>query len=203
MKFRKHRIAAIAAAFVMAAGASQAATYTASNVVAEGTSYGTCATYSLAACDANQRRVVGNALGETDGRFYSLGLGGRLTLGFGAAMFGPGALLTLEEVTFGGPQAGGHREAVDVYSVLGGVATFVQTVYNTAAVTSLRIANSFDHIQLVDATLREYAGTRSYDGFDVDSVKVTIAPVPVPAAGALMLAGLGGLAMLRRRKAAV
>ncbi|WP_295045843.1 VPLPA-CTERM sorting domain-containing protein [uncultured Paracoccus sp.] len=202
MKFPKHRVAALAAAFVMAAGASQAATYTASDVVAEGTAYGTCAS-SLRACDANQRRVVENALGETDGKFYSLGLGGTLTLAFGAAIFAPGALLTLEEVTFGGPQAGGHYEAVDVYSVLGGVATFVQTVYNTAAVTTVQIANSFEHIQLVDATQREYTDTRSYDGFDVDSIKVMIAPVPTPAAGALMLAGLGALAVMRRRKAAL
>ncbi|TNF64832.1 MAG: VPLPA-CTERM sorting domain-containing protein [Rhodobacteraceae bacterium] len=38
------------------------------------------------------------------------------------------------------------------------------------------------------------------DGFGIDSVGVAVAPVPLPAAGWLMIAGLGGLAALRRRR---
>jgi hypothetical protein len=38
------------------------------------------------------------------------------------------------------------------------------------------------------------------DGFGIDAIKV--AAVPVPAAGFLLLAGLGGLAAFKRRKSA-
>lgn len=37
------------------------------------------------------------------------------------------------------------------------------------------------------------------DGFSIDDISVNIAPVPVPAGLPLLLAGLGGLALLRRR----
>ena len=58
----------------------------------------------------------------------------------------------------------------------------------------------FEYIKLVDATLNEFgrSGTTSFDGFDVDSVSV--APVPLPAAGLMLLAGLGGFGVMRRRQ---
>lgn len=195
-------ICAAALAAAAFAGGAQAATYTATSVIDDNTTYGAC-TASPAACAKNDRQDPTNSLGGTDGSFYALGLGGQLELAFAAPLFAPGAMITLEEVTFGGPIASGHFEAVDVYSVLGGVATLVDTVTNATATTTLYIAQSFEYIRLVDVTLREFASTLSGDGFDVDSVTITgMAAVPVPAGGALLLSGLGGLAMMRRRRAA-
>lgn len=192
--------AALVAAAVMTAGTAHGATYTASHVIEDQTSYGTCTSAKAAACNANGRKTVENALGDTDGAFYSLGKGGYLTLGFDASRIAAGATLTLQEVTFGGASRGRHFEAVDVYSILGGLATFVGTVYNTALTNTVRVAQSFEYIRLVDATAREFSTTSSFDGFDVDSVK--IAAVPGPAAGGLMLTALAGFGLMRRRKAA-
>jgi hypothetical protein len=61
-------------------------------------------------------------------------------------------------------------------------------------------------LTLLDTTLVNFAsayddpGEPVSDGFDAGEFRVT--PVPVPAAGFLLLAGLGGLAALKRRKAA-
>lgn len=192
-------ICAAAVACVTLAGGAQAATYSATAIIAGETAYGAC-TASPSVCAANDRQNVANALGSTDGKFYSLGLNGQLTLGFAMPIFARGAILTIEEVTFGGPERSRHFEAVDVYSVLGGVATLVDRVVNTAKSTTLRISQQFEYIRLVDATPVEFASTSSGDGFDVDSV--TIAAVPLPAGAALMLGGLGCLAFMRRRKAA-
>ena len=41
---------------------------------------------------------------------------------------------------------------------------------------------------------------RRNDGFSIDGVQVGIAPVPLPSAGLLLAAGLGGLAMVRGRR---
>lgn len=193
------RLSLLSVALALIAGTAQAATH-ASRIIEDQTAYGTCTAKAASSCQANGRLTAANALGETDGKFYSLGKNGYLTLGFDNASFAAGARITLEEVTFNGPVRSKHFEAVDVYSVFSGLATFVGTIYNTTRATTLKIAQQFDQIRLVDVTSREYASTSSFDGFDVDSVK--IAPVPVPAAGFLMLAGLGGLALMRRRKSA-
>lgn len=196
---RTIRLTLLSLAAAMIASTGQAATY-ASRVIEDQTAYGTCTASSASACEANGRLTLANALGETDGKFYSLGQDGTLTLGFDVASFAPGAKLTLEEVTFNGPDRSRHFEAVDVYSVFGGIATFVDTIYNTTRVATLRIMQKFEYIRLVDVTRREYVSTSSFDGYDVDSVK--IAPVPVPAAGFMMLVGFGCLSLMRRRKSA-
>lgn len=194
-------ICAAALTLVTLGGAAQAATYTASTFTESETAYGACAASNPAACEANDRKTVANVLGDTDGKFYALGLGGQLVLGFGVPLLAPGAIVTFEEVTFGGPAGSGHFEAADVYAVLGDVATLVETISNVTPSTTLHITQGFEYLRLVDATLREFSFTSSFDGFDVDSVTV-IAAVPVPVGGALMLSGLGGLAMLRRRRTA-
>ncbi|MFC3627944.1 hypothetical protein ACFOM8_00635 [Paracoccus angustae] len=194
-------ICAAALTFVTLAGAAQAATYAATTFIDSETAYGACAASSAAACEANNRKGVENALGGTDGTFYALGLGGQLALGFAVPLLAPGAMVTFEEVTFGGAAGSGHFEAADVYAVVDDVATLVATIYNTTPGTTLQITQGFEYLRLVDATLREFSLTSSFDGFDVDSVTV-VAAVPVPVGGALLLSGLGGLTLLRRRRKA-
>lgn len=186
---------------LMIAGTAQAATYTASSIIEDQTSYGTC-TSSAGNCAANDRKTVTNVLGATDGAFYSLGKGGELTVGFDMGVFARGATVVLEEVTFVDPLTSRHFEAVDLYSIMGGVMKLVTTVYNTSKTATVNITHGFEYLRLVDVTAREYASTTSFDGYDVDSITLTPTPVPVPAAGLLMLGGIAGLAAMRRRKAA-
>lgn len=186
---------------LMAGGAAQAATYTASSIIEDQTSYGVC-TSSAQNCAANDRQSVANVLGSTDEAFYSLGKGGFLTVGFDLPVFVRGATVIIEEVTFNGPVRSGHFEAMDLYSIMDGVMTLVSTVYNTSKTATVNIAHSFEYLRLVDVTAREYSKTASFDGYDIDSITLTPHPVPVPAAGLLLMGGIAGLAMLRRRKTA-
>ncbi|MGV8954169.1 MAG: VPLPA-CTERM sorting domain-containing protein, partial [Cypionkella sp.] len=55
----------------------------------------------------------------------------------------------------------------------------------------------FDSLKVVDTSPK--VGGR--DGFDIDSISVTPATIPLPAGGLLLLGALGGVAALRRRKA--
>ena len=183
---------AAASALAMAAGGANAAVYYADYVVSANDS----------TPKAADRSDPGYALGSPDGKFYSLGLGGTLTLGFNNAPFHT-ADVSVFEVTFGGGAASGHREAAEVFAVNSDTGDFwsLGILNNVNGSNTVRgQAGSFDQIRLVDVSKSFFEGTRTTDGFDVDSV--SIAPVPVPAAGVLMLAGLGGLAALRRRKKA-
>ncbi|MFC3169437.1 VPLPA-CTERM sorting domain-containing protein [Paracoccus fontiphilus] len=184
-------IAAASVLAMAASGVANAAVYYADKVVAfEG------------GPQTGSRSIKENALGSPDGKFYSLGLGGSLTLGFKDAPFHT-ADVSVFEITFGGGLGSGHREAADIYAVDSKSNTqwFLGTLDNVSGNNTVRgSAGSFDQIRLVDVSKSFFEGTRSDDGFDVDSV--AIAPVPVPAAGMLLLAGLGGFAALRRRKTA-
>lgn len=197
----------LTATIALAAGTAQAATYTASQVIEDQTAYGTCSKLSRKECKKSEIDSR-KALGEMDGEFYTLGLGGQLTLAFDSARIGPGATVTVQEYTYNRPASSNrHYEAVDVYSIFQGVTTFVDTVFNTAASTTLYLAQGFEYLRFVDVTTREFGWTRSFNGFDVDSVTVdtsvaSIAPVPLPAGGGLLLAGLGAFGLLRKRKAA-
>ena len=182
---------AAASALALAAGGANAAVYYADSVIA--------------AVDSTRKGAGRSdpkaALGQADGTFYSLGLGGSLTLGFKGAPFHT-ADVSVFEITFGGATSG-HREAAQVYAVNSatGASWLLGVLDNINTGNTVRgSAGSFDQIRLVDVSKTYFAstGTRTTDGFDVDSV--AIAPVPVPAAGAMLLAGLGGLAALRRRK---
>lgn len=140
---------------------------------------------------APSRSVTDNALGATDGLFYSLGLGGSLTLDFGRLVGGTG---TITEVTY---NATGYLEYAQLFTSLDGVTyTALTTSFNGLAVAGEEITADapFRYLKLVDAS----PAGKGRDGFDVDSVG--FAPVPLPAAGLALAAGLAGLATLRRRR---
>ena len=185
------------AALALSASAGNAAVLYADQVI--DADYGTC-TGSAADCSSNDRLNQNNALGMTDGAFYALGFGGSMILGFAQNLFPAGTVSTME-ITFN--RMIGHDEAVQIITLdsdQNEVEDLGVAVNNPDGSTS-QIANlPFSYIKLVDVTKSVFPNTTSFDGYDVDSVAV--APVPLPAAGAMLLAGLGGLAMVRRRKSA-
>lgn len=174
---------------------ANAATYYADSVI--DVNAGRC-TGSAAGCAANDRQDVNNAVDTDDSTFYALGFGGDITLGFAVPLFTNPQTVQAFEITFN--RRTGHDEAAEVYSVLDGVETFLGTLTNFVNGGSVVASTAFEYIKLVDVTLELFPSTTSYDGFDLSAIKVS--PVPLPAAGVLMLAGLGGLAALRRRKTA-
>lgn len=140
---------------------------------------------------APSRSNTAAALGAADGKFYSLGLGGELVLDFGRKVGGTGVVT---EVTFSTP---GYKEFAKLSTSLDGVTwTDIGTVFNADAVKGAEVTalSAFRYLKFVDAS----PTGKNRDGFDVDSVG--FAPVPLPAAGFALLAGLAGLATLRRRR---
>ncbi len=190
-------IKTLLAGLVLAASTvgANAATYYANNIVS--VTPGTC-TGTEAGCSWNDRENVNNAVDGDDNTFYALGFGGEIVVSFAKAVFTEAQNVSAFEVTFN--RMVGHDEAADVYSILGGVETFLGTITNFIDGNSLFAGTDFDSIKLVDVSLREFPTTSSFDGFDLSAVKVSA--VPLPAAGVLLLAGLGGLAAMRRRKTA-
>lgn len=191
------------AALALSAAGANAATVYATNVISADRADG-CTAPSSSQCSANGRLNTANAVDASAETFYSLGFGGNLVVGFGGTTFAYDQNVRVTEITFSRNEntiADRHFEAADVYSVLGGVETLLGTLFNFG-VNSVLATSPFDSIKLVDVTRREFTDkgtyTSSYDGFDVGSIG--IAPVPLPAAGAMLLAGLGGFAALRRRK---
>ncbi|MGR3540215.1 MAG: VPLPA-CTERM sorting domain-containing protein [Hasllibacter sp.] len=142
---------------------------------------------------ANDRDNINNALGETDGTFFELGLGGIVDFTFGQLFTGPGNVV---EVTFGNPA--GFPESADILLGFEGVFTFLTSVPNIGAQgpggATFDFSGTFDTVRFVDTT---QTNART-GGFDIDSVSV--AAVPLPAGGLLLLGALGGLGFMRRRK---
>lgn len=186
------------AALAVTASAGNAAVYYADEVTIENS--GNC-TGSVSACNLNDRKNPNNAKGPTDGLFYSLGLGGSAVFGFAKDLF-PGGTVSTFEITFN--RNSDHDEAAEVYTLdsFGNVVQSLGTVINSPnGMGSVYATMAFSYIRLVDVTESYFEGmSSSYDGYDVDSVGV--APIPLPATGTLLLAGLGGFAALRRRKTA-
>lgn len=179
-------LAAIAGAALMG-GAANAATVFATNatIVKDGPR-GT----------ADNRNVIGNALGSTMGDFFELGLGAIVDFTFGQNFTGPGNVV---EVTFN--TVSNHPESADIFLGSGGTFTKLTSISNVQAQgpsgASFDFAGVFDTLRLVDTTARRGQST---GGFDVDVISV--AAVPLPASGLLLLAGMGGLGALRRRRKA-
>lgn len=191
----KFKMVIAASAVALSAGAANAAVYYASTV--ESYNQGGCT--RPAECVAS-RYDANNALGAPDDQFVSLGMGGDLTVGFGMDFNGLNKVTAWEVTYTANNPKNTHLEAVDVYAVYNGVDSYLGRVTNAAGPHSVTTNAPFQYIKLVDATLAEFPGTTSFDGFDVDAV--SIAAIPLPAAGLMLLGGLGGLAALRRRKKA-
>ena len=136
------------------------------------------------------RLVQSKALGQADGKFLSLGLGGEAIFSFGQLFRAPGAI---SEITNGA--RAGYLEGVKVYGGLGGVFALLGTVTNGAFVNSFNFAGTFDQLKLVDVSPN---GIRR-DGYDIDAISVSA--IPLPAAGVMLLSALGLVSVARRRKA--
>ena len=185
----KKILALATAAIIAASGAAVAAPIYATDVVS--TTPGTYLRSIPSRLDPN------NALGGPDGVFYSMGIGGSIELGFGGS-FASSQKVRVYEVTFGGFNR--HVEAVDVYAVLGGSETFIGRINNLEAQGGATrfTSGGFDSSRFQDVSLIVSPTSETCDGFDLDAVG--IAPGPLPAAGLLLLAGLGGMAAVARRR---
>jgi hypothetical protein len=190
------------AAFAVSGGMASASTIYADIVVSS--SQGTC-TGAGAAGNANgcfpDRSDPNSALDAPDGNFFSLGDGGHIVVGFSSAPFGSGTASVWEITT---NRKNEHKEAIEVYSIFKGVqSALLGVITNFNEQGSVFVTGAFDSIKLVDITYSYFLPeeTTSFDGFDVDAVSVSnVSPIPLPAAGFLLLAGLGGLAAVRRKK---
>lgn len=194
------RLLALAAATAVAPIAAQAATITATGDVSDGIA------------DASVRTDVDNAFDGTVSTFYALGVGGELTVDLSPSFIA--SPVTAIEFTYAGTY---FPESAEVY--LG--AALAGEVFNDGSSTStanfnilssiagntttftLEILSGFySSVTLRDTTMVNFAGAygpnKVSDGFDVAELVVTA--VPVPAAGFLLVGGLGALAATRRRK---
>lgn len=185
-----------AAAVALSAGVANAATYYATTI--ENYTKGGCT--RPAECTVDRYDPL-NALGAPDGKFTSLGMGGEMTVGFGTTFSGTAGETRVKawEVTYSANNPSNtHLEAVDVYAVLDGVETLLGRLTNEHSSHSLMANVPFQFLRLVDATIAQFGtSTTSFDGFDVDAVSV--AAIPLPATGLMLLGGLGGFAAVRRR----
>jgi hypothetical protein len=184
--------------FALSTGAASAATVYADNVISS--SQGSCIDIGAGPVNGNDclldRSTPGDALGAPDDAFFSLGDGGEIVLGFPGVTPYPGGSTTVYEITT--KRDVGHDEAAEVFSVLAGVESSLGIITNAVGSSVKVIGGTFDSIKLVDVTYSYFASTTSFDGFDVDAV--SIQPVPLPAGGLLLVAGLAGFGALRRRQ---
>lgn len=188
MRYKSICTAAVLAAFL---GSSvQAATIYASGV--NWTNNGTVKSH-------NNRDEKLNALGEPDGNFLSLGLGGQADFTFGQFFTGPGESY---EITFG--KRKGYEEFARVYVGFDNVFEFVGTINNASASAFVfNFQGVFDTLRLVDIS----PIVKGRDGYDVDAIGVTAyngpvpapQPIPLPASVLLLGAGIAGLGALRRK----
>jgi hypothetical protein len=140
------------------------------------------------------RAMTSNALGDADGKFLSLGLGGSATFSFGT-LFRP--IGSIVEITFGNHRET-YYESANVFGILNGVSTFLGSISNALETTTISFSGVFDQLKFADTSLV----VKGRDGFDIDSITVTAAEVPLPASGLLLIPALGAVALRRRRRQA-
>lgn len=144
--------------------------------------------------DRNGRDDLSNALGEEVGDFFELGFGATVDFTFDVLARGP---VNVIEVSFGRPQA--LREEAVVSVGLDGVFTEIGSVTALGGQApdgaTLAAPGLFDTVRLTDVS--PIRGGATFGGFDVD--RIGVSPIPLPAAGAALLAGLGALTLVRRR----
>ncbi|WP_425093881.1 VPLPA-CTERM sorting domain-containing protein [Tropicimonas sp. S265A] len=186
----------VAGALVVSGAAANAASIFADTVVDYTQGFCTggpadCSAYDPTRYDEN------NALGSPDGVFTALGFGGSIEVTFAGAPF-PGGTATSYEITTN--RNNDHDEAAEIYAVLGGVVSpLLGVITNSPSGESSVIVNgAFDSILIVDITKTFFGSTTSFDGFDVDAIGISA--VPLPATALMLLAGVGGLGMMRRKK---
>ena len=155
---------------------------------------------------AASRTDSNNALGEPDGNFLSIGLGGIAAFDFGVSF---DATAIVFETTWGNRD--NYPEYANVYvgdtfSLDPGDYTFVGLIRNDVDQIMIDLTgtpgNPFQYVLVQDAT-EQYGGFTQFsgnpaDGFDIDAVAV--APVPEPATVLLFGVGLIGLAGFGRKK---
>ncbi|MBG6172956.1 hypothetical protein IWQ55_000017 [Labrenzia sp. EL_208] len=165
------------------------------------------------------RSILANASDGDVNTFYSLGIGGSITASVSPLdVAGASAV----EVTFN--NSAGFPEAAKVYAGTDSSGQLLGEIFNLASGVSTTFTGllgssivasgntpstgftSFliniglvetSALTLVDTTI-QFGPTGSKDGFDVGEFSVT--PVPLPAAGWMLLVGVGGLAAMRRRQ---
>jgi hypothetical protein len=213
-------VAAATLAIGFSAGAASAATVWAQEVTGYNYDDTVTDTYVLGDCATSiSRSNLCNALGAPDhpgggveGGFLSAGEYKALKFTFGGPITGP---IEIYEITFGRNTS--WEETLGLAFVLmgsdgaafGTISPTVKLTNNdgTDGATSDTFKLSFGdasigvikELWVFDRTPKDTAAAKG-GGFDIDAIGA-VSVVPLPAAAGFLLAGLGGLAMLRRRKA--
>lgn len=183
----KKIILALAFAIASAAGAQASVIYpTGSTSFTPGANPGTGA-----------RSVIENAYAGPDGSFFSPGLGGEVVFSFSQAFTGD---VTIWEATNGSRSS--YVEGVKIYASADGLnwGAPVASILNNPGSATFSVAGIYRYLKVVDITQTLAGHAPAGDGFDIDAISATLAPIPVPAGAALMGGALLGMLGLRRSR---
>ena len=149
---------------------------------------------------SNDRDNPLNSLGATNGTFFELLIGETVDFTFGSDFVSPGSIV---EVTFG--SVANFFESVNIFAGnAGDISSFVAIDQNPlgnggaqgpTGATFTFSGGPFDTLRIT--ALQSPNGV---NGFDIDSIRVSA--VPLPAGALLLMSGLVGLPLLRRRRKA-